>query len=97
MGYITDIYARQVLDSRGNPTVEVEVFTDLGGFGRALVPSGASTGAFEAVELRDGDKSVYLGKGVLNAVENVNTEIAEEIIGFDVFDQVAIRWNRKQR
>ena len=90
MGYITDIYARQVLDSRGNPTVEVEVFTDLGGFGRALVPSGASTGAFEAVELRDGDKSVYLGKGVLNAVENVNTEIAEEIIGFDVFDQVAI-------
>ena len=90
MGYITDIYARQVLDSRGNPTVEVEVFTDLGGFGRALVPSGASTGAFEAVELRDGDKSVYLGKGVLTAVENVNTEIAEEIIGFDVFDQVAI-------
>lgn len=90
MGYITDIYARQVLDSRGNPTVEVEVFTDLGGFGRALVPSGASTGAFEAVELRDGDKSVYLGKSVLNAVENVNTEIAEEIIGFDVFDQVAI-------
>lgn len=90
MGYITDIYARQVLDSRGNPTVEVEVFTDLGGFGRALVPSGASTGAFEAVELRDGDKSTYLGKGVLKAVENVNMEIAEEIIGFDVFDQVAI-------
>lgn len=90
MGYITDIYARQVLDSRGNPTVEVEVRTDEGGFGRALVPSGASTGAFEAVELRDGDKDNYLGKGVLNAVENVNTEIAEEIIGYDVFDQVAI-------
>lgn len=90
MGYITDIYARQVLDSRGNPTVEVEVFTDLGGFGRALVPSGASTGQFEAVELRDGDKSNYLGKGVLTAVDNVNTEIAEEIIGFDVFEQVAI-------
>lgn len=90
MGYITDIYARQVLDSRGNPTVEVEVFTDLGGFGRALVPSGASTGAFEAVELRDDDKDVYLGKGVLTAVENVNTEIAEEIIGYDVFDQVSI-------
>lgn len=90
MGYITDVYARQVLDSRGNPTVEVEVFTDLGGFGRALVPSGASTGAFEAVELRDGDKENYLGKSVLNAVENVNTEIAEEIIGLDVFDQVGI-------
>lgn len=90
MGYITDVYARQVLDSRGNPTVEVEVFTDLGGFGRALVPSGASTGAFEAVELRDNDKNVFLGKGVLQAVENVNTEIAEEIVGFDVFDQVAI-------
>lgn len=90
MGYITDVYARQVLDSRGNPTVEVEVFTDLGGFGRALVPSGASTGAFEAVELRDDDKNVFLGKGVLQAVENVNTEIAEEIVGFDVFDQVAI-------
>ncbi|WP_297377297.1 phosphopyruvate hydratase [uncultured Helcococcus sp.] len=90
MGYITDIYARQVLDSRGNPTVEVEVFTDLGGFGRALVPSGASTGQFEAVELRDGDKSNYLGKSVLTAVDNVNTEIAEEIIGFDVFEQVAI-------
>lgn len=90
MGYITDVYARQVLDSRGNPTVEVEVFTDLGGFGRALVPSGASTGQYEAVELRDGEKDNYLGKGVLTAVENVNTEIAEEIIGLDVFDQVGI-------
>lgn len=90
MGFITDVYARQVLDSRGNPTVEVEVFTDLGGFGRALVPSGASTGQFEAVELRDGDKSHFLGKSVLNAVENVNTELAEEIIGLDVFDQVGI-------
>lgn len=90
MGYITDVYARQVLDSRGNPTVEVEVFTDLGGFGRALVPSGASTGAFEAVELRDGEKDFFLGKSVLNAVENVNTELAEEIIGLDVFDQVGI-------
>lgn len=90
MGYITDVYARQVLDSRGNPTVEVEVFTDLGGFGRALVPSGASTGQFEAVELRDGDKEYYLGKSVLKAVENVNTELADEIIGLDVFDQVGI-------
>ena len=90
MGYITDVYARQVLDSRGNPTVEVEVFTDLGGFGRAIVPSGASTGQFEAVELRDGDKEYYLGKSVLQAVENVNEEIADEIIGLDVFDQVGI-------
>ncbi|MFM1525488.1 MULTISPECIES: phosphopyruvate hydratase [Helcococcus] len=90
MGYITDVYARQVLDSRGNPTVEVEVFTDQGGFGRALVPSGASTGAFEAVELRDGEKDNYMGKSVLTAVENVNTEIAEEVIGLDVFDQVGI-------
>lgn len=90
MGYITDVYARQVLDSRGNPTVEIEVFTDLGGFGRALVPSGASTGQFEAVELRDGDKEYYLGKSVLKAVENVNTELADEIIGLDVFDQVGI-------
>ncbi len=90
MGYIADLYAREVLDSRGNPTVEVEVITDEGGFGRAIVPSGASTGAFEAVELRDGEKDRYLGKGVLNAVENVNTELAEELIGWDVFDQVGI-------
>ena len=90
MGYIIDLYAREVLDSRGNPTIEVEVLTDEGGFGRAMVPSGASTGAFEAVELRDGEDDRYLGKGVLNAVENVNDEIAEELIGYDVFDQVGI-------
>ncbi len=90
MSMITDIYAREVLDSRGNPTVEVEVWTEFDGFGRALVPSGASTGAFEAVELRDGDKSRYLGKGVMNAVDNVNNIIAEEIIGMDVYDQIGI-------
>ncbi|MGF0040400.1 phosphopyruvate hydratase [Peptoniphilaceae bacterium SGI.131] len=89
MGSIIDLYAREVLDSRGNPTVEVEVITDEGGFGRAMVPSGASTGAFEAVELRDGEER-FLGKGVLNAVENVNTELADELIGMDVFDQVSI-------
>ncbi|WP_033827869.1 phosphopyruvate hydratase [Bacillus andreraoultii] len=90
MPTITDIYAREVLDSRGNPTVEVEVLTESGAFGRALVPSGASTGEYEAVELRDGDKNRYLGKGVLKAVENVNELIAPEIIGFNVMDQVAI-------
>ncbi|NIK79929.1 enolase [Paenibacillus castaneae] len=90
MSIIVDVYAREVLDSRGNPTVEVEVTLESGGKGRAIVPSGASTGAYEAVELRDGDKSRYLGKGVLKAVENVNTEIAPEIIGFDALDQVAI-------
>ena len=90
MPIITDVYAREVLDSRGNPTVEVEVVTESGAFGRALVPSGASTGEFEAVELRDGDKSRYLGKGVLKAVENVNEHIALEVIGFNVLDQVAI-------
>ena len=90
MPIITDVYAREVLDSRGNPTVEVEVVTESGAFGRALVPSGASTGEYEAVELRDGDKSRYLGKGVLKAVENVNEEIALEIIGINVLDQVAI-------
>lgn len=89
MGSIVDVYAREVLDSRGNPTVEVEVVTDNGGFGRAMVPSGASTGAFEAVELRDGEDR-YLGKGVINAVENVNSEIADELIGLDVFNQVGI-------
>ena len=72
MSIITDVYAREVLDSRGNPTVEVEVYLESGGKGRAIVPSGASTGAYEAVELRDGDKARYLGKGVLQAVENVN-------------------------
>lgn len=91
MSLIQDIYAREVLDSRGNPTIEVEVVTELGGFGRAMVPSGASTGQFEAVELRDGDKSRYLGKGVTKAVENVNDIIAPEIVGnFDVSEQVAI-------
>jgi enolase len=90
MPFITEVYAREVLDSRGNPTVEVEVYTQSGAFGRALVPSGASTGEYEAVELRDGDKSRYLGKGVLKAVENVNEVIAPEIVGFDVTDQVGI-------
>ncbi|RWR13161.1 phosphopyruvate hydratase [Siminovitchia fortis] len=90
MPFIANVYAREVLDSRGNPTVEVEVITESGGFGRALVPSGASTGEYEAVELRDGDKGRYLGKGVETAVENVNDVIAEEIIGMDVTDQVGI-------
>ncbi|EOD00764.1 phosphopyruvate hydratase [Caldisalinibacter kiritimatiensis] len=90
MTMITDVYAREILDSRGNPTVEVEVWTESGGFGRAAVPSGASTGAFEAVELRDGDKERFLGKGVTKAVENVNDVIAPEIIGMDALDQVAI-------
>jgi enolase len=90
MPFISDIYAREVLDSRGNPTIEVEVYTDSGAFGRAIVPSGASTGEHEAVELRDGDKKRYLGKGVLNAVHNVNEVIAPELIGFDVTNQVAI-------
>jgi enolase len=87
MSLIESIHARQILDSRGNPTVEVDVVTESGAFGRAAVPSGASTGTHEAVELRDGDKNKFLGKGVLKAVENVNTRIAGEIIGFDVFDQ----------
>ncbi|WP_162417674.1 phosphopyruvate hydratase [Cyclobacterium roseum] len=87
MTLIQSIHARQILDSRGNPTVEVDVFTDNGAFGRAAVPSGASTGVHEAVELRDGDKSVYMGKGVLKAVANVNDLIAPELIGFDVFEQ----------
>ncbi|HBT74287.1 MAG TPA: phosphopyruvate hydratase [Lysinibacillus sp.] len=91
MPFITQVYAREVLDSRGNPTVEVEVFTESGAFGRAIVPSGASTGEYEAVELRDGDKSRYLGKGVLKAVENVNTIIAQELEGnYSVLDQVVI-------
>lgn len=87
MSYITDIHARQILDSRGNPTIEVDVFTSNGILGRAAVPSGASTGVHEAMELRDGDKSRYLGKGVLKAVENVNTLINEALQGEDVFDQ----------
>ncbi|MCY8177763.1 phosphopyruvate hydratase, partial [Bacillus inaquosorum] len=90
MPYIVDVYAREVLDSRGNPTVEVEVYTESGAFGRALVPSGASTGEYEAVELRDGDKDRYLGKGVLTAVNNVNEIIAPELLGFDVTEQNAI-------
>jgi enolase len=87
MSLIESIHARQILDSRGNPTVEVDVITESGAFGRAAVPSGASTGTHEAVELRDGDKKRYVGKGVLKAVENVNTKIAEEIVGFSVLDQ----------
>jgi enolase len=87
---ITDVFAREILDSRGNPTVEVEVELESGVVGRAAVPSGASTGAFEAVELRDGDRSRYLGKGVMNAVNNVNDMIAAEIIGMSALDQVGI-------
>jgi enolase len=90
MPFIQDVYAREVLDSRGNPTIEVEVHTESGFFGRAIVPSGASTGEHEAVELRDGDKSRYLGKGVLQAVKNVNELISELIFGMDVTDQVGI-------
>lgn len=90
MCYIEDIIAREVLDSRGNPTVEVEIFLEDGTMGRAMVPSGASTGAFEAVELRDGDKERYSGKGVLNAVDNVNDIIASEVIGWNVFDQTGL-------
>lgn len=87
---ITDVFAREILDSRGNPTVEVEVSLEGGAIGRAAVPSGASTGAFEAVELRDDDKSRYLGKGVQNAVDNVNDIIAEEVIGMNALDQIGI-------
>lgn len=90
MPFIEHVYAREVLDSRGNPTVEVEIITESGFFGRAIVPSGASTGEHEAVELRDGDKSRYLGKGVQKAVDNVNNIIEEAILGIDVTDQVGI-------
>jgi enolase len=90
MSYIANIHARQILDSRGNPTVEVEVLTENEYMGRAAVPSGASTGVHEAVELRDNDKKIYDGKGVLNAVNNVNTTIADELIGWDVADQTGI-------
>lgn len=90
MSMIIDVHGREVLDSRGNPTVEVEVVLESGAMGRAMVPSGASTGAFEAVELRDGDKSRYLGKGVLKAVEHVNSDIADELIGLESDDQRAI-------
>ncbi len=87
MSYIESIFARQILDSRGNPTIEVDVITETGASGRAAVPSGASTGVHEAVELRDGDKKKYMGKGVLKAVDNVNSKIAEEIVGMSVFEQ----------
>ena len=90
MCYIEDVWARQILDSRGNPTIEVEVYLESGAMGRASVPSGASTGMYEAVELRDGDKDVYMGKGVLKAVENVNEIIAPEVTGMNVFDQIGI-------
>ncbi len=90
MAVITGIHARQILDSRGNPTVEAEVYTDRGHMGRAAVPSGASTGIHEAVELRDGDEKTYLGKGVLRAVQNVNEAIAESLVGMQVTDQVGI-------
>lgn len=90
MPFIVDIYAREVIDSRGNPTIEVEVTTESGAFGRAIVPSGASTGEREALELRDGDKSRYGGKGVLKAVDNVNEIIADVLIGFDVTEQALI-------
>lgn len=90
MTTIIDINARQILDSRGNPTVEVDVLLDSGAFGRAAVPSGASTGAYEAVELRDGDKSRYLGKSVMQAVKNVNTEIADAVLGLDATEQKLI-------
>ena len=90
MPIIKEVYAREVIDSRGNPTVEVEIYTESDGFGRAIVPSGASTGEYEAVELRDGDKKRYNGKGVLKAVSNVNDIIGPEIIGMNVFDQAAI-------
>src|SRR5690625_525971 len=87
MPFISEVYAREVLDSRGNPTIEVEVTTESGAFGTAIVPSGASTGEYEAVELRDGDKDRYLGKGVVKAVENVNEKITPELIGLDVTRQ----------
>lgn len=87
MSLIIDVHARQILDSRGNPTIEVEVVTENGNMGRAAVPSGASTGKHEAVELRDGDNKVYMGKGVLKAVDNVNSKIAKELQGVDVFEQ----------
>ncbi|MFZ9044689.1 MAG: phosphopyruvate hydratase [Cyclobacteriaceae bacterium] len=90
MSIIESVFARQILDSRGNPTVEVDVITETGILGRAAVPSGASTGEHEAVELRDGDKSKYLGKGVLQAVENVNEIIAPEVVGYSAFEQKAI-------
>lgn len=93
MSIIADVYAREVLDSRGNPTIEVEVYLEDGTMGSAIVPSGASTGIFEAVELRDGDADRYLGKGVMQAVDNVNSAIAPEIIGMDATDQISLDKN----
>ena len=90
MTAILDVHAREILDSRGNPTVEVDVLLEDGSFGRAAVPSGASTGAYEAVEMRDGDKGRYLGKGVTRAVEAANTEIAEAVVGMDAEDQAEV-------
>mgnify|MGYP006276231507 CR=1 FL=1 len=90
MSSIAGIHARQILDSRGNPTVEVDVSLSDGSFGRAAVPSGASTGAHEAWEMRDGDKGVYLGKGVLKAVDSVNKVLADELIGYDALDQLSL-------
>ena len=90
MSFISQIHARQIFDSRGNPTVEVDVTLDSGVVGRAAVPSGASTGKHEAVEMRDNDKSMYMGKGVLKAVENVNSRIAEELVGFSVYEQALL-------
>ena len=90
MSAIIDVHAREVLDSRGNPTVEAEVVLETGAFGRAIVPSGASTGVREAIELRDGDKARYNGKGVLKAVENVKGEIAEAVVGLDGCDQASV-------
>ena len=90
MSSIVDIIGREVLDSRGNPTVECDVLLESGVMGRAAVPSGASTGSREAIELRDGDKSRYLGKGVLQAVENINTEISEALMGLDATEQAYI-------
>jgi enolase len=90
MSYIAEVFARQILDSRGNPTVEVDIITDEDVLGRAAVPSGASTGIHEAIELRDDDKKIYGGKGVLKAVENVNNIIAEKLIGWEVADQAGV-------
>ena len=90
MSYIASVHARQILDSRGNPTIEVEIITENENMGRAAVPSGASTGMHEAMELRDGNKKIYAGKGVLKAVKNVNTNIADKLLGWDVTDQTGI-------
>ena len=90
MTHIIEVHGREIIDSRGNPTVEVEVELSGGAFGRAAVPSGASTGEHEAIEMRDGDQNRYLGKGVSQAVENVNVKIAEAIVGLDATDQTAV-------